>query len=128
MLYIIKRVMNVDPGANGAPLSVTFESFFHKKYCLQFPRCAPHVNGSAPNGGAPTVFDPPVLEVYSLRKGKGREGGAGEQEWDKNAKAVSWREARKILHKLRRHMIGVEESQHDTYEAMLYASKNEGRE
>jgi hypothetical protein len=125
MLYIVKRVTSVDPGVNGAPLSVTFESYFHKKYCLQFPRCTSDHDGAQP------TFDPPLLDVYSPLKKKNLENGSENREagseWQKDSKTVSWREARKILRKLRRHMIGVTADEHDAYESMLHASKNEGR-
>lgn len=126
MLYIVKRVTSLDRGVDDRSLSVTFESYFGKKYCLLF---SSSLFGSAEQSVnfAPTVFRSPALDVYSALKRKMPDTGDMQVEWQKESKAVSWRDARKILRTLKRHMIGMEADKQSVYEAMLHASKNDGR-
>jgi hypothetical protein len=129
MLYVIKRVTNLDPGADGAPLGISFESYFGKKYSLLFPR---QLQASAHNlpfvGLADAAFHAPTLEMYSPVKRKTPNGGNGDVsiEWVKDSNVISWRDARRILRKLKRHMIGMTTEQHAIYETMFHASQNDG--
>jgi hypothetical protein len=125
MLYIVKRVTSLDRGIDDGSLSVTFESYFGKKYCLLFPSS---LSGSAEQGinSASAALQAPALEVYSALKRKAPDTGDVSVEWQKESKTVSWRDARKILRTLKRHMIGMEADKQSVYEAMLHASKNDG--
>ncbi len=125
MLYIVKRVTNLDRRADDGSLSVTFESYFGKRYCLLFSRrLAGHEEQSV--GVASAAYQLPALDIYSALKRKTPETGDVSIEWQKESKAVSWRDARKILRALKRHMIGMEADRQSVYEAMLHASKNDG--
>ncbi|HXA46818.1 MAG TPA: hypothetical protein VNW52_04255 [Burkholderiaceae bacterium] len=128
MLYIIKRVTKLDPGADGGPLCISFESYFGKKYTLLFPR---QLQASAHNlpfiGVADAAFHAPTLEIYSPVKRKAPENGEIRTEWLKDSNLISWRDARRILRKLKRHMIGLDADQHAVYETMFHATQNDGR-
>jgi hypothetical protein len=126
MLYIVKRVTNLDRGADDGSLSIIFESYFGKRYCLVFSGRRSGRDEPTPNA-VHAVFPPPTLDIYSAVKHKMPETGDVSLEWQKESKSVSWRDARKILRTLKRHMIGMEAEKQGIYEAMLHASKNDGR-
>jgi hypothetical protein len=126
MLYVIKRVTNLDPGANGAPLCISFESYFGKKYCLLFPRQSQTASDNLANTNKPhDALLAPTLEMYSPVKRKAPNNGDGEIgiEWIKDSNAISWLDARRILRKLKRHMIGMDTKQYEIYEAMFHATQ-----
>jgi hypothetical protein len=125
MLYIVKRVTALDRTADEGSLSVTFESYFGKRYCLLFSARQAGADG-LPAGAVSAQFQVPALEIHSALKRK-TPGGDVNLEWQKESKVVSWRDARKILRKLKRHMLGIEPDLQSIYEAMLHASKNDGR-
>jgi hypothetical protein len=130
MLYVIKRVTNLDPGADGGPLCISFESYFGKKYSLLFPRqLQAEVHNLPFVGLADAAFHAPTLEMYSpgKRKAPNNGGGDGGIGWIKDSSVISWRDARRILRKLKRHMIGMDAKQHAIYETMFHASQNDGR-
>jgi hypothetical protein len=130
MLYVIKRVTDLDPGANGGPLSISFESYFGKKYSLLFPRQSQDATHNLPIVGlAHDALLAPTLEMYSpvKRKVSGNGNGNGDIEWVKDSSVISWRDARRILRKLKRHMVGMDTKQHTIYETMFHATQNEGR-
>ena len=130
MLYIIKRVISLDPGADGGAPSVSFEGYFGKKYCLLFPADPAHrpTRAAQLSDAANAAFLPPVLDTYAPVKRKIPATGGISIEWDKRSKAVSWRDARKLLRKLRRHVIVFGSDDLGIYEAMLHASRNDGRD
>ena len=129
MLYIIKRVTGLDWGADGDSPSVLFEGYFGKKYCLLFPADPSHRPNpeESPNVAANATFLPPALDTYSPIKRKIPATGDICIDWSKESKAVSWRDARKLLRKLRRHVIGFGSDDQGVYDAMLHASRNDGR-
>lgn len=128
MLYIIKRVTGLDSGAEGGSLSISFEGYFGKKFCLLFPANPAHRTNhdGAPIDTANAAFLPPVLDIHSSVKRKIPAGGDISIDWNKESKAISWRDARKLLRKLKRHVVGFGPDHQGTYEAMLRASKNDG--
>jgi hypothetical protein len=128
MLYIIKRVTGLDSGADGGSPYVSFEGYFGKKYRLLFPANPAHRpnSGGSPIDATNGAFLPPMLETYSPVKRKIPATGDVCIDWNKESKAVSWRDARKLLRKLRRHVIGFGSDDQGVYEGMLRASRNDG--
>jgi len=127
-MYIIKRITAFEPGHEPDSLNISFESYFGKKYCLRFSRDAKQLaQESTPSGAADSTPLVPSLDTFSPVKRKSPGTGEVEINWEKESKPISWRDARKLLRKLRRHMIGLSSELQSIYEAMLHASKHEGR-
>jgi hypothetical protein len=124
MLHFIKRVTGLDACANGGSLNVSFEGYFGKKFCLLFPANPPQPSLI---GKANATFLPPVLDAYSQVKQKLPTTGEVSIDWSKESKAISWRDARKLLRQLKRHVTALGPDDQGIYEAMLRASRNEGR-
>jgi hypothetical protein len=128
MLQIIKRATSLESHADGGSLSISFEGYFGKKFCLSFPAPLQRPgNEGSPVGTASAAFLPPVLDIFSAVKQKNQANGDINIDWNKETKAISWRDARKLLRKLRRHVIGRGSGDQHIYEAMLHASRNDGR-
>ena len=128
MLHIIKRVTGLDSGTEAESLSVSFEAYFGKKYCLLFPANPLHREDrhGSPIDMVNAAFLPPVLDIYSPVKRKIPASGDVSIDWEKESNAISWRDARKLLRNLRRHLIVFGSDDRGIYEAMLHASRNDG--
>ena len=129
MLYIIKRVTGLDSGTDGDSPSVSFEGYFGKKYRLCFPADSAHrpSRDEQLKDAAHAAFLPPVLDTYTPIKRKIPGTGDISIDWNQESTTVSWRDARKLLRKLRRHVVGLDSDDLGVYEAMLHASRSDGR-